>query len=138
MNESNGSKERRCDDERISHIESSVDYLGKRAKEDETVVNQLRMYYSDLDKRVDSFDKKLGIHSLEAKKSIDDVREELIGVRENSRQNTEQLKVMNQKLVPLNDIATGVKGIVLLIKAATVLVPLVAGCMAIYLTLRGQ
>ena len=138
MNETIKPNNRRGDDERINRIEKSVDYLGKRAKEDDTVVNQLRNYYSDLDKRVDSFDKKLGSHSLEAKRSIEDVKEELISVRENSRENAEQLKSMNKKLMPLDDIATGMRGIVLLIKAATVLVPLVAGCMAIYLTLSGK
>jgi septation ring formation regulator EzrA len=138
MIEENTPINRRGDDERINRIEKSVSYLGKRAKEDETVVNQLRLYYSEMDKRVDAFDKKLGTHSLEAKKSIQGVKEELISVRECSRENTEQLKTMNQKLVPLDDIATGVRGIVLLIKAAKVIVPLVAGCMAIYLTLRGH
>ena len=139
MNESNGtngSYDRRRDDERINRIEKSVDYLGKRAKEDETVVNELRGYYSDLNKRVECFDKKLVTHANEAKESINNVTEELINVKENSHENTEQLKTMNQKLVPLDDIATGMRGLVLLIKAATVLVPLIAGCMAIYLTLK--
>lgn len=136
MNESTGSHERRRDDERINRIEKSLDYLGQRAKEDDTVVNQLRTCYSDLHSHVDALDKKLVAHSSESKRSIDHVREELISVKENSHENAEQLKTMNQKLMPLDDIATGMRGIVLLIKAATVLVPLVAGCMAIYLTLR--